>query len=298
VAEVLDVEADGAGEIALAEDFVKALVDRAFADGTPAEGVVLPRGFFHVNGVEVGTDRGEVERPGLGSLDGGVADVKGDADLIGGIVLEDLGEIPDRPAEVVFARVVLVDGLDPELGGEGDEVFQFGAELVELGADGLFEVILVVAHAVAFDALRGGGAEDLFGGLFVADLGDGGGHDGELERVRLERLDEFGEVVLDSLGHDMTGGTDGAFDPVEAHARDDPGHLVVGEMLERFREGAELVRQGAFSVGISFRRPAQEGGKKRGEGEAGRAFEEMAASGDGGVIHDAIVSALAGLGKS
>lgn len=228
MAEVFDVEADGSGEIAFAEEFEESLIDGAFADGTPAEFIVLPGWLLHVDGVEVGTDRGEIERPGLGAFDGGVADVKGDPDLIGRILLEHLGEVPDGTAEEVFAGVVLINGFDPELGGEGDEVFQLGTELIELGTDGLLEVILIVAHAEAFHPVRGGGAEDLLGGLLVADFVDGGRHDGELERFRLERFDQFWELVRDSLGYDMTAGTDGALDAVEAHRGDGLRHFGIG----------------------------------------------------------------------
>src|SRR5690606_19875902 len=94
-------------EITFAEELVKSLVNDTFADGSPAESVVLPGGFLHIDGVEPGTDRGEVQRPGLGTFDGGVSDVKGDADLVGGKILEYFGEIPDRTAEIIFAGVVL-----------------------------------------------------------------------------------------------------------------------------------------------------------------------------------------------
>lgn len=70
-------------------------------------------------------------------------------------------------------------------------------------------------------------------------------------------------------------------------------------MLERFGKGAELVGQPAFSGGGSFGGAAEQGGKERGESQTGgRAFEKAAAAGDGGVVHVAMVSVLAGLGKS
>ena len=152
-----------------------------------------------------------------------------------------------------------------------------GGDLLELIGGGALEVVFPEAETEAFDSVLREGAERGLG-VFLADAGDVGGGELEVEAAAAEGGGKGGDELGRALGLDLALGADGAFDAVPADLGDVGGGLLGVEFLKGLGERDER------EAGLRGGRCGGAGADgERGGGDGG--LGEEGAAGEGGSSH-------------
>ena len=161
------------------------------------------------------------------------------------MVLKEFMKVPQGSTDIVAARMILIDGLYAELLVEGHEVLENGTYFIQLLEHRFLEIVFVIAHAIALHSQLGGNLK-LLRIQLVVRIVDAGCHDGELKLSFSQGLHHLGEFIWHLFGCDMTAGTNGALDAVEAKPRGEVGQIIVAELLKRLAEKTEWIAERCY----------------------------------------------------
>ena len=200
----------------------------------------LPVEVLEIDHRDMVTSQGQFVRPRQAAFDRRMEEVEIPGQFIGPVVLHQHRHIPDAGADELCAGMILITWQDADLAAEGDQVAQFRLDGVELIPVRLAGHIAIPPHAIARNAERARGAQNLLCPVVRVDRVDVGRHQRDLHAALLESFDEFRQVFLDARRLDMPTFTHWCLDAFEAERSDGLGELVVREADEVLREEAEF----------------------------------------------------------